>query len=185
MLKSSLEANASLPYAKYVQLATVKADGRPANRTVVFRGFMQDDETSLTFVTDSRSRKVDEIHLSPFAEACWYLPVTREQFRLSGGIKIIGSESQEKDGRAARRRAWDAMSPAGRAQFTWPNPREPRAENDEAFEQAASVEPEPTFCLVVLSVDSCDYVQLFENKRTLFERLPGDREGFSHTEVNP
>jgi pyridoxamine 5'-phosphate oxidase len=33
----SLEDNKSLAYSKYVQLATVKPDGRPANRTVVFR----------------------------------------------------------------------------------------------------------------------------------------------------
>jgi len=28
-----------MPYAKYFQLATVKPDGKPANRTVVYRGF--------------------------------------------------------------------------------------------------------------------------------------------------
>lgn len=29
-----------MPYAKYFQLATVKPNGRPANRTVVYRGFL-------------------------------------------------------------------------------------------------------------------------------------------------
>jgi hypothetical protein len=29
-----------MPYAKYFQIATVKPNGRPANRTVVFRGFV-------------------------------------------------------------------------------------------------------------------------------------------------
>ena len=29
-----------MPYAKYIQLATVKPNGRPSNRTVVFRGFL-------------------------------------------------------------------------------------------------------------------------------------------------
>lgn len=182
LLKSSLEANASLPYSKYVQLATVKPDGRPANRTVVFRGFMQDDETSLTFVTDRRSRKVQEVHLSPYGEACWYLPVTREQFRLSGQLRIVGSDNNEEQWMAARRRAWAAMSSAGRSQFTWPTPGEPRA-NDEAFQAKASEEPESNFCLVVLSVDACDYVQLFENKREIFER--GEDGLFSHQAVNP
>lgn len=83
LLCSSLATNASLPYAKYMQLATVRPDGRPANRTVVFRcgaaaaaahacraltlpppththtrrGFLRDTE-QLTFVTDTRSQKV-------------------------------------------------------------------------------------------------------------------------------
>jgi hypothetical protein len=37
MLQRSLGKNRSLAYARYVQLATVRPDGRPANRTVVFR----------------------------------------------------------------------------------------------------------------------------------------------------
>ena len=184
MLKSSLEANASLPYAKYVQLATVKRDGRPSNRTVVFRGFMRGDETALTFVTDRRSKKVEEVKFSPYVEVCWYLPVTREQFRLSGKLRIVDSNSKEEEWIAARRRAWEAMSVQGKSQFAWPPPREPRA-NDEAFSKAvASEEPEPAFCLVILSVDSCDYVQLFDNKREIFER---EKEGnvWNQQSVNP
>jgi hypothetical protein len=36
-IKQSLVQNSSLVYAKYVQLATVRPDGTPACRTVVFR----------------------------------------------------------------------------------------------------------------------------------------------------
>ena len=39
-----------MPYTKYVQLATVKPCGRPANRTVVFRGFLGETE-KVTVVT--------------------------------------------------------------------------------------------------------------------------------------
>jgi len=57
VLLKSLKKNGSVPSAKYVQLATISPAGRPANRTVVFRGFLGDSE-ELTFVTDARSRKV-------------------------------------------------------------------------------------------------------------------------------
>lgn len=36
-ITKSLKANKALAYSRYVQLATVRPDGRPANRTVVFR----------------------------------------------------------------------------------------------------------------------------------------------------
>lgn len=36
-LLKALAANKGLNNAKYVQIATVKPDGRPSNRTVVFR----------------------------------------------------------------------------------------------------------------------------------------------------
>ena len=38
-----------MPYAKYVQLATVKSNGRPSNRTVVYRGFLGATRTPRLF----------------------------------------------------------------------------------------------------------------------------------------
>jgi hypothetical protein len=82
-LLQSLEKNSKLPYSKvgpychlrccsfykyfeggvgcqiacakqFFQLATVKPDGKPANRTVVYRGFDSESERML-FTTDTRS----------------------------------------------------------------------------------------------------------------------------------
>ena len=50
-LAASLKKNKKFAFAKYFQIATVR-DGRPACRTVVFRGFHED--TAITFVTDAR-----------------------------------------------------------------------------------------------------------------------------------
>lgn len=75
-----------MPYAKYVQLATVRVDARgPANRTVVFRGFDAPVDAHppprLTFVTDRRSGKIADIAANPMGEIAWYFPGSREQFR--------------------------------------------------------------------------------------------------------
>jgi len=64
---------------RYVQLATIRADNRPANRTLVFRGFLEDTD-QLKFVIDARSQKVDQIFHQPWAEACWYFPETVNNF---------------------------------------------------------------------------------------------------------
>ena len=37
MLQKALDANKQLPYGKFFQIATVRPNGRPACRTVVFR----------------------------------------------------------------------------------------------------------------------------------------------------
>jgi hypothetical protein len=52
-LQRALKKNAGSRDSRYVQLATVRPDGRPANRTVVYRGFLADSNV-LTFVTDTR-----------------------------------------------------------------------------------------------------------------------------------
>lgn len=54
VIQRALARNAECRHARYVQLATVRPDGRPANRTIVFRGFLGDASDVLTFVTDSR-----------------------------------------------------------------------------------------------------------------------------------
>lgn len=52
-LNKALEVNKQLKYSTFFQLATVRPDGRPSVRTVVFRGFLDDTE-KITFATDTR-----------------------------------------------------------------------------------------------------------------------------------
>lgn len=55
-LLKSLDLNKELKYSTFFQLATVRPNGKPANRTMVYRGFVG-ESTKLTFTTDSRSVK--------------------------------------------------------------------------------------------------------------------------------
>ena len=52
-LLKSLDLNKELKYSTFFQLATVRPNGKPANRTMVYRGFVG-ESTKLTFTTDSR-----------------------------------------------------------------------------------------------------------------------------------
>jgi pyridoxamine 5'-phosphate oxidase len=74
----ALYRNRHAPFSRFAQIATVRGDGRPANRTIVFRGFLN-DSPQMTFTTDARSDKVAELERSPWSELCWYFPVTHEQ----------------------------------------------------------------------------------------------------------
>ncbi len=42
-----------------------------------------------------RSSKMDDVKENPWSEICWYMPESREQYRLSGKLYII--KSDEKD----------------------------------------------------------------------------------------
>ncbi|GLC37496.1 hypothetical protein PLESTB_001753700 [Pleodorina starrii] len=173
-IHKSLSKNKHLANSRYVQLATVREDGRPANRTVVFRGFLSDDDDSLTFVTDSRSRKVQEVAANPAAEVAWYFPQTREQYRIAGNLVIVDSASADSALQQARTRTWSAMSDGGRQQFGWPQPGRPRAAEDpEAWNQPAPGSQDPpldTFCLVVLRVEEVEQLLLRSNERFRYSR---------------
>lgn len=159
-LAHALHRNRSLPYARYLQLATVRPDGKPANRTIVFRGFL-DDTNQLKFVTDRRSDKAEQIPHQPWGELCWYFPKTREQFRLAGGLTLVGEDFANATLLKAREQQWQDLSDAARSQFAWPHPSKPKADAS-AFALPA---PNPTqplsdFCLLLLDPVQVDHLEL-------------------------
>jgi pyridoxamine 5'-phosphate oxidase len=185
-LARALHLNRSLPYARYLQLATVRLDGRPANRTVVFRGFL-DNSDRLKFVSDTRSEKFAQIEAQPWAEACWYFPKTREQFRITGTLKAIASDSPDPELQQARISSWQELSDSARLQFAWAHPGQLRAADDTFNPPAPSAEvPLPHFCLLLLEPVQVDRLELRGDpqNRTIHTWLEGDRT-WSTQAVNP
>jgi PPOX class probable FMN-dependent enzyme len=155
-----LHRNRSLVYARYAQLATVRADGRPANRTVVFRGFWEPTQ-QLKFITDRRSEKIEQILAQPWGELCWYFPNSREQFRLSGMLTLVQADCADPDLVKARQVQWQDLSDAARGQFAWPDPGQPRAEAK--WFNCSSPDPQqppPHFCLLLLDPEQVDHLEL-------------------------
>ncbi|GLJ55864.1 hypothetical protein SUGI_1199540 [Cryptomeria japonica] len=188
LLSKSLDSNSSLRHATYFQLATVRPDGRPANRTVVFRGFME-GTNKLQVTTDSRTHKVEEIRHCPYGEVCWYFTDSWEQFRIQGKLDIIDETDTEPMRLLMRERAWFASSPRSRLQFLGPQPALPvlhtEAETKHSLDPSAG--PVGTFCLLTLDPEQVDYLDLKNNQRIvfkLFTQSNGIHE-WMQEEVNP
>ena len=120
-LSHALHCNRSQPYSRYLQLATVDTQGLPTNRTVVFRGFLE-DSNQLQFITDARSHKIAHIQAQPWAEICWYFTKSREQFRLLGQLVLVKATDLEPNLQLARQQVWQKLSDSARQQFCWPEP---------------------------------------------------------------
>lgn len=118
LLRGAREREGRSPAARWLQLATVAADGSPRVRTLVFRGWAGD--TSLDLLTDARSEKASELAGQPAVELCWLLPRARMQFRLRGAVEPLPPELEQGE----RQRHWQALSPSGRAVWGWPAPGE-------------------------------------------------------------
>lgn len=185
-LGRALHRNRSQPHSRYVQLATL-ADGRPSNRTVVFRGFY-DGSNTLMFVTDTRSAKVADLSPGAWGELCWYFTQTREQFRLAGAITLVTADTVHWGLIQARQHRWEALSAASRQSFYWPPPGDLRAE-DTAFaipaEAVAVSTPPPTFGLVLLQPDWVDHLELRGNPQTRTQYQRQTDGGWQVMAVNP
>ncbi|WP_008319198.1 Npun_F5749 family FMN-dependent PPOX-type flavoprotein [Leptolyngbya sp. PCC 6406] len=158
-LARALHRNRSRPYSRYLQLATLRADGRPANRTVVFRGFLPESDR-LIFVTDTRSNKVVSLGDAPAAEACWYFTQTREQFRLGGTLTLVTAATVEETLQVARHHAWQALSDNARQQFTWPHPGQPHIADGFDTPHPDPTAPLDGFALLLLNPDQVDHLEL-------------------------
>lgn len=180
-LARALHRNRSRPYSRYLQLATVRSDGRPANRTVVFRGF-RDPFNDLLFITDTRSDKIGPLAAHPYGEACWYFTQTREQFRLNGLLTLVTAATTAPPWSDLRHRLWQAQSEKSRQSFTWPAPGQAR--QDSGFDQSVPQEPPTTFGLLVLSPTGVDHLELRGTPQHRYRYdLTGDR--WAMAETNP
>ncbi|BAU13627.1 pyridoxamine 5'-phosphate oxidase-related FMN-binding protein [Leptolyngbya sp. NIES-3755] len=184
ILARALHRNRSLPYARYVQLATVRPTGKPANRTIVFRGFLE-DTNQLQFVTDDRSEKPKQIEYCPWAEVCWYFPNTREQFRIAGKLSLIDRTNRDETLQKSRQQIWQALSDSARIQFAWAHPGQPRAEV-ETFSPPAPSQTEPLeqFCLLLLEPTEVDHLELRGDPQNRYQYHLKET-GWIVEEVNP
>ena len=71
---------------RWLQLASVADDGTPRVRTLVFRGWKDDDQ--LLLFSDGRSSKILELTHQPEVELCWLFPKAKQQFRLRGVMTL-------------------------------------------------------------------------------------------------
>lgn len=179
----ALHRNRALVYARYLQLATVRPDGRPANRTVVFRGF-QDDTNQLKFIADDRSEKIEQVEHSAWAEVCWYFPTTREQFRLSGTLTIVKHDHPNEELQQARRSMWQTLSDSARVQFDWAYPGKPKTE---VFSPPppSPTEPLPHFCLLLFDPTQVDHLELRGDPQNRYLYHQENDQSWSKQEVNP
>ncbi len=179
----ALHRNRSLVYARYLQLATVRPDGKPANRTVVFRGF-RDDTNQLKFIADDRSEKIEQIEHSAWAEVCWYFPNTREQFRLLGTLTIVKYDHPDEELQQARRSMWQDLSDNARVQYNWARPGKPKTEGTSPPSPSLT-EPLPHFCLLLLDPNQVDHLELRGDPQNRYLYHQEADRSWSKQDVNP
>lgn len=169
-LARSLHLSRSKPESKYIQLATLNDAGQVQNRTLVFRGFV-DDSDHLLMVTDTRSDKFSALQVHSQAEICWYFVKTREQYRLNGTIDIYFEPSD------FRTSIWNRLSEAAKAQFYW------YLEDCEKNGLILNDKIPDTFCVLLLKPQHIDYLLLAEqHERFNYQLIDGK---WIETSINP
>ncbi len=182
-LRQALKRNRREAHSRYFQLATVDAVGKPCVRTVVYRG-VDDDQQSPLFITDTRSAKMSYLDRQA-VEACWYFPISREQFRIAGQAEVFASDHHQYLA------VWQGLSDAARAQFFWPTPGERVANGEQAVNDVrdGGSTPPPNFAAVAIRPKRIDHLRLSNPQRRMLSELtestPHSATAWTANEVNP
>ena len=156
-LTKSLHKTRSQPESRYFQLATVDTNGTPRCRTVVYRGLTEDN--GLSIITDTRSDKWRELEQDARADICWYFTKTREQYRFETHCRRFDAAHQSELAQAY----WQKLSDAGKKQFFWGTPGDPRDPSQPLKSQGDFTQPPDHFSVLVFDVKSVDYLNLRGN----------------------
>ncbi len=82
---------AGAPIADACCLSTATPDGRPSGRMLIFKGI---DDGRVTFATNYRSRKGEELDRNPRAALTFWWPQTDRQVRIEGvAVRLDGAGS--------------------------------------------------------------------------------------------
>jgi pyridoxamine 5'-phosphate oxidase len=198
LIQCAMEVGGHAPSTKFVQLATLTKDGLPSVRTVVFRGWLNEEsmEPVMKFTSDLRSEKVTALaSRENWSELCWYFHESRDQFRLCGNLRAVGPSATEGSSEARARVAqWQDLSDAARLQYCFPAPglarRERSAEGADPFQpsQPSATDPMPTFGLLLFCPTQVDYYSTRAVERNIYTRVIGENntvQAWTCRRVNP
>lgn len=183
--------------SKFMQLATLTTDGNPAVRTIVFRGWHPlpplnvNDSPAIMTCTDTRSQKISQLNRHPYAELCWYFQQSRQQFRITGSVKVITGQESDMELLQTRIKVWKGLSPSARLQFSYPTPGEPRDSNgnNDLFNPSVPDDliPVEEFTLLLIQASRVDFVDLRANQRIQFTKSSdGDNnDKWTEYDINP
>lgn len=187
-LSAALHHQRSQPHSRYFQLATVTSSGLPANRTVVFRGFL-DPTNQIKIITDARSQKTAQILHQPWGEICWYFTKTREQFRLAGKLILVTADYPEQNLLLERQKTWQNISDAARLQFTCPDLEKIiyREDAEQAFSSTppSPDQPLPNFCLLLLNPEHVEHLELKGEPQHRWRYYLDEAQSWCVEEINP
>lgn len=143
-------------------VATIDADGAPANRIMVLRAVSR-DARSLRFHTDARADKVAGVEIDDHTSVLIYDADAKIQMRLGGTARI------EVDGPVADR-AWAAADNyARRCYLAEPGPGTPMAAPTSGLAKAfegekpgddALVSARPHFAVMLVEIETIDFLYL-------------------------
>ncbi|MBL0373963.1 pyridoxamine 5'-phosphate oxidase family protein [Rhizobium sp. KVB221] len=168
-----IEASTSRSAFNFLQLATIGLDGSPNLRTIVLRRF-DPAAGALSFVTDIRSPKIEQLRRDPRVSLVGFDPSALIQLRVAGQATVVSDDG-------IRRNVWHSLR--GKTLILFDAPLAPGtmindsdAPSHDKDEDDAPAEPFDRFALVTVTLSHMEWLDLSlpQNERFAFQRRGDD-----------
>jgi len=170
-LKASQSKEGKLTSNRWIQLANVSKNNEPRVRTVVFRGWLNNN--TMLIYTDKRSQKYEDLETNNNIEVLWLFFKTKSQYRFKG--EVFELEDNNK--------YWDNLSERSKNQWFWPSPGKIITQKD----NLSLIENRPSkpnnFSVLQIKINEVDLLKLEKplHKRYLWRKI----DNWKCIEVNP
>ncbi len=109
-LKASQIKEGRLASSRWIQIANISKNIQPRVRTVVFRGWL--DNNTMLIYTDKRSEKFNDLEINNNIEILWIFLKSKSQYRFKGNAyKLVDDENY-----------WNNLSEKSKLTWFWPCP---------------------------------------------------------------
>ena len=160
-LKSARKKEGKAPSNRWIQLATININNKPRLRTVVFRGWKEDN--SMLIFTDKRSEKVEHIKNNPNSEILWFFFKSKTQFRFKGRMNELLDNSY----------FWETLSEKSKLTWFWEYPGHKLSKELKTDNLITTNLHKPeNFAVLQFQIQSVDLLKLEQpiHKRYLWEK---------------
>ncbi|MUH37209.1 pyridoxamine 5'-phosphate oxidase [Zobellia amurskyensis] len=133
---------------RFFSLASIDESGAPSQRTVVFRHF--NDNLSLIFYTDERSKKVKDIEKNKDVSLLFYHPENLLQITIKGKASVIKNPEVLNE-------YWSAVPDSNKKDYTTHIAPGSTMKNPDALEY---LNGDHHFCAIQIEPTSIEYLKL-------------------------
>ena len=170
-LKASQSKEGKLASNRWIQIANISSNNKPRVRTVVFRGWL-DNDTMLIY-TDKRTEKFKDLEINNNIEILWLFFKSKSQYRFKGEAYKIDNDDKY----------WNNLSKKTKIPWFWPDPGKKLDQRENLISVNNNFSKPNNFSVLKIKINEVELLKL-ENpihKRFIWKRI----NNWECTEVNP
>ena len=146
-LKASQSKEGRSVSSRWIQIANVSQNKQPRVRTVVFRGWL--DNNTMLIYTDKRSEKFNDLEINNNIEILWVFSKSKSQYRFKGNAFRLNDDENY----------WNNLSEKSRIVWFWPCPGK-KIDKQNSFKIPNTKIKPNNFAVLKLIINEVDLLKL-------------------------